>query len=239
MKWSIISVAYLCLWLSLRFIAFLFKFGSVVLEQVTIPWEWGFHAFFSLNFFAGIFFWATTFQIISETSGTKFTKTNTRSGFLSKNHPISKKKRVESESGCRRYCWFKISCFIRIFVTTELLQHEYEIWESPDKDFHHMGRWKMILLLLKTGYNKYSELYWRSYVHFNSGAAYGVGSIGDVPSHPTLVGTCFTFISFNIAAFDLGYLEMCPHTPGYVGTCYFISMVMGQPQKSLTSKSIC
>ena len=48
-------------------------------------------------------------------------------------------------------------------------------------------------------------------------------SIGDVPSHPTLVGTCFTSISFNIAAFSLGYLEMCPPTPGYVGTCYFIN----------------
>jgi len=48
-------------------------------------------------------------------------------------------------------------------------------------------------------------------------------SIGDVPSHPTLVGTCFTFISFNIAAIGLGYLEMCPPTPSYVGTCYFIS----------------
>ena len=47
--------------------------------------------------------------------------------------------------------------------------------------------------------------------------------IGDVPSHPTLVGTCFTFITFNIAAIGLGYLEMCPPTPGYVGTCYFIS----------------
>jgi len=47
--------------------------------------------------------------------------------------------------------------------------------------------------------------------------------VGDVPSHPTLVGTCFTFISFNIAAFSLGYLEMCPPTPGYVGTCYFIN----------------
>ena len=47
-------------------------------------------------------------------------------------------------------------------------------------------------------------------------------SFGDVPSHPTLVGTCFTFISFSIAAFGLGYLETCPPTPSYVGTCYFI-----------------
>ena len=38
------------------------------------------------------FFWAATLQIIYETFGTKFTKTNTRFGFLSKNHPISKKK---------------------------------------------------------------------------------------------------------------------------------------------------
>ena len=47
--------------------------------------------------------------------------------------------------------------------------------------------------------------------------------IRDVPSHPTLVGTCFAFISFNIATFGLGYLETCPPTLGYVGTCYFIS----------------
>lgn len=46
---------------------------------------------------------------------------------------------------------------------------------------------------------------------------------GDVPSHPALVGTCFTFISFNIAAFGLGYLETCPPTPSYVGTYYFIN----------------
>ena len=46
---------------------------------------------------------------------------------------------------------------------------------------------------------------------------------GDVPSHPTLVGTCFTFISFIIAAFGLGYLERFPPTPCYVGTCYFIN----------------
>ena len=47
--------------------------------------------------------------------------------------------------------------------------------------------------------------------------------IGDVPSHPTSVGSCFTSISFNIASFGLGYLETCPPTPGYVGTCYFIN----------------
>ena len=86
-----------------------------------------------------------------------------------------------------------------------------------------MGRWKMILLLLKIGYNRYSELYWPSYVHFNLEQHSEWVSIGDVPSHPTLVGTCFTFISFNIAAFGLGYLETCPLTPGYVGTCYFIN----------------
>lgn len=47
--------------------------------------------FFFFHFFVGIF-WAATLQIISETFGTKFTKTNTKSGFLSKGHPISKKK---------------------------------------------------------------------------------------------------------------------------------------------------
>jgi len=46
---------------------------------------------------------------------------------------------------------------------------------------------------------------------------------GDVPSHPALVGTCFTFINFNIAAFYLGSLETFPPIPGYVGTCYFIN----------------
>jgi len=44
---------------------------------------------------------------------------------------------------------------------------------------------------------------------------------GDVLSHPTLVGTYFTFINFNIEAPGLGYLETCPPTLGYVGTCYF------------------
>ena len=60
-------------------------------------------------------------------------------------------------------------------MTAELLQRESEISECPDKDFQLMGRCKMILLLPKTGYNKYSELYLPSYVHFNSGAAFGVG----------------------------------------------------------------
>ena len=46
---------------------------------------------------------------------------------------------------------------------------------------------------------------------------------GDVPSHPALVGTCFTFISFSIEAFGWGYLETCPPTPNYVGTYYFIN----------------
>ena len=44
-----------------------------------------------------------------------------------------------------------------------------------------------------------------------------------MPSHPALVGTCFTFISFTIATFSLDYLETFPPTPGYVGTCYFIN----------------
>ena len=46
---------------------------------------------------------------------------------------------------------------------------------------------------------------------------------GEMPSHPDLVGTFFTFISFSIAAFDLGYLETFPLTPSYVGTYYFIN----------------
>ena len=48
-------------------------------------------------------------------------------------------------------------------------------------------------------------------------------SIGDMPSHLTLVGTCFTFMSFSITTFSLVYLETCPPTPGYVGTCCFIN----------------
>jgi len=47
--------------------------------------------------------------------------------------------------------------------------------------------------------------------------------VGDVPSHPTLLGTCFTFISFSISTFSFGYLETCPPTRRYVGTCYFIN----------------
>ncbi len=136
-------------------------------------------------------------------------------------------------------------------MMAEKLQHEYEILECPDKDFQHMGRRKMVFLLPKTGYNKYSELYWPSYVHFNFGATFRAGScwrralpphfsrhllhihqfqhsniwlrlFGDMPSHPALVGTCFTFISFSIVASSLGSLEMCPSTPCYVDTCYFI-----------------
>ena len=50
-----------------------------------------------------------------------------------------------------------------------------------------------------------------------------LGLFGDVPSHLTLVGICFNFISFSIAVFSLGYLETCPPTPTYVGTYYFIN----------------
>ena len=46
---------------------------------------------------------------------------------------------------------------------------------------------------------------------------------GDMPSHPALIGTCFTFINFSITEFGLGYLETYPPTPSYVGTCYFIN----------------
>jgi hypothetical protein len=53
---------------------------------------------FSFLIFLQDFFWAATLQIRSETFGTKFTKTNTRSGFLSKNHPISKKKNGSNRS---------------------------------------------------------------------------------------------------------------------------------------------
>ena len=53
----------------------------------------------------------------------------------------------------------KSTNFFRTFVIVEKLQREYEILECPDKDFQHMGRWKMVLLLPKTGYNKYFELY--------------------------------------------------------------------------------
>ena len=42
-------------------------------------------------------------------------------------------------------------------------------------------------------------------------------------SHPALLGTCFTFISFNIETSLLGSLETCPPTLSYVGTCYFIN----------------
>ena len=45
--------------------------------------------------------------------------------------------------------------------------------------------------------------------------------IGDMPFHPALVSSCFTFINFSITEFGLGYLETYPPTPSYVGTCYF------------------
>ena len=46
---------------------------------------------------------------------------------------------------------------------------------------------------------------------------------GDVPSQPVWVGTCLTFISFNIEASGLDSLETFSPTPGYVGTYYFIN----------------
>ena len=112
---------------------------------------------------------------------------------------------------------------MRIFVTAELLQHEFEISECPDKDFHHTGRCKMVLLLPKIGYNKYSELYWPSYVHFNSGAAFGVSSHWRRALPPHFSRHLLHIHQFHISTFSLGYLDTCPPTPGYVGTCYFIS----------------
>jgi len=90
------------------------RFGSVVSEQVMIPWEQGFDPYFSFKIFSNIqrnsgmcynlhkvlswvkqeeffffqFFWAVALQIRYETFSTKFTKTNTISGLLSKNHLI-------------------------------------------------------------------------------------------------------------------------------------------------------
>ena len=55
---------------------------------------------FSFFIFLQEFFWAATLQIIYEKFGPKFTKKNTISGFLSKTHPILKKKWVELEFGC-------------------------------------------------------------------------------------------------------------------------------------------
>ena len=69
----------------------------------------------------------------------------------------------------------KSTIFFRTFVTAEKLQRELEILECPHKDLQHMGRCKMVLLFPKTCYNKYSELYWLRYVHFNYGATFRVG----------------------------------------------------------------
>lgn len=109
----------------------------------------------------------------------------------------------------------KSTPFFQNFCDTEKLQCEFEILGCLDKDFQHMGRCKIVLLFPKTGYNKYSKLYWLSDVHFNFGATFRVdflwihallprfsryllhihqchhnsiwlGFLRDVPSHPKL-----------------------------------------------------
>ena len=108
---------------------------------------------------------------------TKFQINGDRSELLLKNHPSSKKQSVESESGCGSYRWFKINYFFRNFVTACQFQRKSESLESPDSGFKHMKWCRMIIPFPKTGYNKYSELYWPSYAHFKSGAAFEAGSL--------------------------------------------------------------
>ena len=184
-----------------------------------------------------------TLQIRSKTVGTKFTKTNTRSRFLSKNHPISKNKWVKLEFGCGRYRWYKISYFIRIFVTVELLQHEPEILECPDKDFQLMGRCKMILLFTKTCYNKYSELYWPSYVHFNSGVAFRVGFHWRWALPPHFSRHLRHIHHFQHSNIQIGLFGYVPSHPRL---CRHLLLYQQQTSwlwvnhiKSLSSKSIC
>jgi len=195
MKWSIISTAYLCYgylcnllhsclsldqWYQSGF-NFSFKFCSNI--QQTSSMCYNLHRalswvkqeeFFFFHFFCRDFFGRRLCR-----SDLKHLVQNLQKQIpdLDSSRKITQfqKKWVKSEFGCGKYRWFKISYFIRIFVTVELLQCESEISECLDRDFQLMGRCKMILLLLKTGYNKYSELYWPIYVHFNFGAAFGVG----------------------------------------------------------------
>lgn len=86
-----------------------------------------------------------------------------------------------------------------------------------------MGRCWMVIMFPKIGYNKYLSYINRVISILNLEQHSERVPFGDVPSHPTLVETCFTFISFSIAAPDLGSLETFPPTPGYARTCYFIN----------------
>ena len=121
--------------------------------------------------------WTTALLSFFTIFSAKFQKNGYRSGILLKNHPISKKKSVESESGCGSYRWFKINYFFSNFVTARQFQRESESIESPDSGFKHMRRCRMIIPFPKIGYNKSFELYWPSYAHFKSRAAFEAGSL--------------------------------------------------------------
>lgn len=66
----------------------------------------------------------------------------------------------------------KSTIFFKTFITVGQLQCEFEFPECPDRDFIHIGRWRMVILFPKISYNKHSELYWPSYSHFKFGAAF-------------------------------------------------------------------
>ena len=102
-------------------------------------------------------------HVIFAVFNAKFQRNGYRFELTLKNHPSSKKQSVESESGCGSYRWFKINYFFRNFVMARQFQHESESLRSPDIDFKHVGRCRMIIPFPEKVYNKYSNLYWMSY----------------------------------------------------------------------------
>ena len=76
-----------------------------------------------------------------------------------------------------------------------------------------MERCKMILPLLKTGYNKYSKLYWPSYVHFNSGAAFGVGFHWRCAVPPHFSRHLLHIHQFQLSSIRLGLFGDVPSLP--------------------------
>ena len=174
---------------------------------------------------------------------TKFQRNGDRSELLLKNHPSSKKKSVESESRCGSYCWFKINYFFRNFVTARQFQRENEILESPDIGFKDMERCRMIIPFPKTGYNKYSKLYWPSYAHFKSGAAFEAGSLWRCALLPRFSRHLLHIHQFQHSSVRLGlfgdipsHLKLCRHLLFHQQST---SRLWVNRTKSFSSKSIC
>lgn len=92
---------------------------------------WGIYRWFKISYVIDFFFLMTTGGRQLSYHFLKFLVKNFRKRIVDLRSPWKiaqfQKKLVESEFGCGRYGWFKISCILRTFVTTKKLQWEYEI----------------------------------------------------------------------------------------------------------------